>query len=506
MKTYYALQLSILLMMTSCAPFLAQQASNGLAAPESGVAGIVERAGTSSDYGPIPNPIIPPGAIVIHPGNDIQATISRSRAGSVFFIKRGTYRQQTLRLRENDVLIGEYGATLNGAKVLSSLSQEGDYWVATGQRDEGEVTDFNCSDKDTKICNFPEQLFLANVLLQQVTTLDELETGKWYFDYAGDKVYLADNPTGKLIELSVTPRAIEGAGGAKIYNLVIEKYAASAGQVVVRTQANMLVENNDISFNSGVGLSLKNNVIARKNKLSYNGQYGVTAVQADDVLVEQNEIAFNNTKRLNHNYNGGGTKFVRTKGLTIRGNYVHRNYGTGLWTDFDNVDVLYEDNTVTANADNGILHEISGRARIVNNLVEGNGKHGIYISSSSDVVVTQNTLKYNKSGLVARTNCRKGDTVKYRVQNVEFYNNIVYQRGSDEEWPWGKAASLSIAQQCDAWDDDYIRTYFNNMGNLFFFNTYYLSDGADFVWNNQEMDYNVWRASGQDWDGTFNVE
>jgi parallel beta-helix repeat protein len=520
MKVFYCLFVSLLLLTTSCAPFLAQQefgtADAGVAAtdstPNADVSGAdasgtqPERVGTSSDYGPIANPVIPVRAIIINPGSDIQTIISSSAPGSVFLIKRGVYRQQTLKLKENDVLIGEYGAVLNGAKVVGSFTKEESYWVASGQTDEGKVTDFACSEKESKICNFPEQLILANTLLEQVASLGELAPGKWYFDYGADKIYMADDPTGKTVELSVTDKAVEGAKGAEIRNLIIEKYAPNVDQAVVKTQVDMVVEANDISLNGGIGLSLKDNVVARKNKLSYNGQYGVTSVKSANLVLEENEIAFNNTKRFNHNYNGGGTKFVRTRGLTIQGNYVHHNYGTGLWTDFDNVDVLYDGNTISNNTDNGILHEISDRATISNNTVEENGKHGIYISSSANVIITRNTLKWNKSGLVARTNCRNNDTVKYRVENVEFYNNIVYQRGNDEDWPWGKAASLSIAQKCDAWTNDYIRDYFNSKGNTFYFNTYYLSDGANFVWNNQEMDYTVWKASGQDWDGTFNLE
>ena len=57
----------------------------------------------------------------------------------------------------------------------------------------------------------------------------------------------------------------------------------------------------------------------------------------------------------------------------IRGNSVHDNRGAGLWTDIDNVNVLYEDNVVADNELRGIQHEISFAAVIRNNVVEGNG-------------------------------------------------------------------------------------------------------------------------------------
>ena len=64
----------------------------------------------------------------------------------------------------------------------------------------------------------------------------------------------------------------------------------------------------------------------------------------DDVLVEQNEIYANLTPAIGVDdaWEGGGTKFAQTSRLTVRGNSVHDNYGSGLWTDIDNIDALCE--------------------------------------------------------------------------------------------------------------------------------------------------------------------
>ena len=56
----------------------------------------------------------------------------------------------------------------------------------------------------------------------------------------------------------------------------------------------------------------------------------------------------------------------------VRNNYVHDNFGNGLWTDTDNVNTLYEGNTTTNNYLDGILHEVSYSATIRNNISKDN--------------------------------------------------------------------------------------------------------------------------------------
>ena len=52
------------------------------------------------------------------------------------------------------------------------------------------------------------------------------------------------------------------------------------------------------------------------------------------MIIEDSEIAFNNTRQLSTNGDAGGTKFSGgTDGMIVRHNDVHDNYGSGLWWD-----------------------------------------------------------------------------------------------------------------------------------------------------------------------------
>ena len=134
------------------------------------------------------------------------------------------------------------------------------------------------------------------------------------------------------------------------------------------------------NFNAGVGVQGSNARVSNAY-IHDNGMYGlvVTPSCADcsgptGVIIEDTEIAFNNTRHLPTGIAAGGTKFVYTKGMIVRGNDVHDNYGSGLWWDGYNTDANVYGNHVYGNRNWGIFWELSyGGARIHNNTLTDNG-------------------------------------------------------------------------------------------------------------------------------------
>ena len=66
-------------------------------------------------------------------------------------------------------------------------------------------------------------------------------------------------------------------------------------------------------------------------------------------MLENSELSYNNTAGYNWGWEAGGTKWTHTDGLIVRNNYVHDNYGNGLWTDGSNINIVYEGNVVEDN-------------------------------------------------------------------------------------------------------------------------------------------------------------
>ena len=155
-----------------------------------------------------------------------------------------------------------------------------------------------------------------------------------------------------------------------------------------------------------------------------------------------NEIAFNNYADFDPFWEAGGSKFFLTRDLIVRDNFVHRNDGTGLWTDIDNIGAVFEKNVVTDNGLRGIQHEISF------NVVERNGLDfddwlwgaQILVQNSSGVEVYDNKVVVAPSGGdgIALIQQNRGGseigpciTVNNRIYNNEItYLGVVGQSGA----------------------------------------------------------------------------
>src|SRR4029450_322849 len=96
------------------------------------------------------------------------------------------------------------------------------------------------------------------------------------------------------------------------------------------------------THHNGIGLGVQgSNVRLSHVDTHHNGRYGLVVTRPCDgcpgpvrVIVEDSEIAFNNTRMLPTSDDAGGTKFSGgTDGMIVRGNEVHDNYGSGLWWD-----------------------------------------------------------------------------------------------------------------------------------------------------------------------------
>ena len=454
----------------------------------------------SHDFGPRRDLELPQNAVKLQPGDDINAVIAQHPPGSTFLLGAGVYRMQSVTLRDGDVLMGEYGAELNGSRLVTEVSREGDYWVLPEQTQQGKVFD-KCF-PEFPACKYPEQVFIDDRLLSQVESLQQLRSGTFYFDYRNDKIYLADNPEDKKLEVSVTPQAIEGAPNAVISNLIITKYAQSGDWMTVRSFPDMVVQYNDVGFNASIGLSLSHRVHAHHNRIHHSGRLGVIDVQSHDVKFEYNELAFNNTFGYDYNWEAGGSKFLETRNMLIAHNYVHHNFGPGLWTDYDNQDTLYEYNKVISNTASGIFHEVSGSAEIRFNEINHNGTNGIEISNSSDTDVYRNILKGNASSLWAKNACRPAAET-FTLKNVHFYDNEVHQDAhyaGEGDWLVGKAAALYAERSCRHWREDF-SDWFNTVGNRWTDNTYHftnLRDGArpPFFWQEAELQLDAWQDFG----------
>jgi len=436
-------------------------------------------------------------SVEIYPGQNIQQVVNSYPAGTTFYLKAGVHRLQTITPRSGDRYIGEPGTVLSGARQLTSFSRSGAYWVATGQTQQGPLDYFECKPGYPR-CGYPENLYFDGVPLRHVDSIGGVGPGAFFFDYATDRIYFWDDPTGRNVEASVNGQAFTGfATDVLISGLIVEKFATPIGQAAVQVGTRWTLQYSEVKLNhyAGVGTGQESKVLY--NTIHHNGGFGLIGA-GNYATIDSNEIAYNNFAGMNPYWGAGGTKFVLTFGLTIRNNNSHHNGGPGLWTDIGNIYTLYENNTVEDNERGGIFHELSYNATIRNNTARRNGTSkpfpyyttgaGIEIVDSPNVEVAGNVLEDNWQGITALDVHRGWGTYgEYGIRNLNVHDNQVTSRLTDAGS--GRTGIVDF----DGW------TAYNVGNNHFTGNRYTLLNpsGQYFMWGG-ERTLADWQASGND--------
>jgi len=455
--------------------------------------------------------------VAVYPGvNSLQNAVAAWPAGTTFCLKAGVHRM-TVRIiaRSNDQYIGETGAILNGSQVVSAFTQVGSYWVASGQTQQEPPFAATAGGwpeclATAPACIYPEKVLFDGQDLWQVSSLAQLSSGSFYFDYTNHQIYLADNPTGHLVEATNGSGGIIGYSGGgsdsvTVKNLIFEKFG---GGEVTGYEHNALkavngwsVVNNEFRQISFMAVANFGTGVVRNNSIHHNGRYGVVG----GGTIEGNILAYNNTDGWVTGTDAGPAKFHGTNGLALRGNIVTNNQGRGLWTDYDNINVTYENNIIADNVEMGILHEASCAAVIRNNVLRGNnslfpGKPisaggQIFTRASKDVQIYGNDVTAilpGVNGIGVYGDFTNGVPQSYtgpncgtiQSQNVQVHDNVVrLDVGQTHGELWAGSA----------------------YGNTFTNNTYYLKNlaGTYFYYQGGPWTSSQFQAQGADTTGKF---
>ncbi len=440
---------------------------------------------------------------IICPGDNIQAKVSAAGSGAMFTIRAGIHRLQSITPKTGQQFIGEPGAILSGARLLTGWTQSGATWYVDGQTQQG-AGGGQCA--GGRICGPPDDVYRDNVLLRRVGSVAAVTAGTFYFDYAADRIYVGDNPSGHTLEGAVTPYAFEGSAfgagtGVTIRGLVIEKYATPAQDGALghtNMAANWTVRDCEIRFNHGAGIRGGSNVTIARNNIHHNGQLGVLGYVA---RVDSNEVAYNNTAGFAEDWEAGGIKFsypifATATGERALGNWIHHNYGIGLWADTNHDGMQWIANTIEDNPGGGMHFEVSYSATITGNTIRRNGASdpspsegaGILIMSSggSGIEISGNVLEGNKNGIMLiQTDRGSGSLGPYLVKNVNVHHNMVTLSGTQRH------GAVRYGGDTGLWTT-------NN--NSFENNTYKLTgaDATPFEWAGARRTDAQWRAYGND--------
>jgi parallel beta-helix repeat protein len=440
------------------------------------------------------------------PGDDVAHLVQQSPAGSFFVLLPGVYRSLQIQPKDGDVFIGFGTSTvISGAALLTTFNQIEGHYAASYTVPQGQLNGFCLA--QSPMCTYPEDLFFDNKPLVRVASEAQIGAGKWFLDYNRQLVLFNDNPSGHTVEISSARSAFSGlAQNVTIRSLVVEKYAVPAQMGAIGDQypgPGWQILNCTVRWNHGTGIHVVDGGLVSGNFVFNNGQKGVGA-NGVNVVIQNNEISYNNYAGFDPAWEAGGSKFALTTNLVVRSNNVHDNTGAGLWTDIENTNALYDSNTVTNNTGEGIKHEISYSAVIKNNTVSGNGAGGsawlwgsqILVQNSSNVEVANNTVSLaatygNGIGVINQNRGLDSHGNPYLAQNNYIHDNDVsYGQNS-------QAMSGIVA--------DYDPSAAFNGTNRFVNDHYYAPQGS---WHWAYLGPQNWagfQANGQDVNGTIDT-
>jgi hypothetical protein len=449
----------------------------------------------------------PLDAIVIEPGNSIQAAVDLAGEGAVFCLKQGVHRAQAVRPRAGQMFYGESGTVLNGSRLLDDFRREKNYWVANSQLQHlarhGECL------PSAPACDQPEAVFIDDKPLTKVFSRDALASNEVYIDYASGQVYLAEDPTNHNVEATIATFAFESnAPDVVISNLTVEKYGSQAQKAAIYASegARWTIENCEVRLNSGGGISVGTGTRVHNCDIHHNGQIGING-HGIGILINGNRIWSNNMYGFDPGWEAGGVKIAASDGVTLRGNHVFDNNGPGLWCDIECRNVIYEENLVENNEHAGIFHEISFNAVIRGNVVRHNGRGrgwfwdaDILVAASQDVEVTGNTITVEPAacGIMLIDQGRRSEKgVVYKTRD-----NTVRDNETTFEGP-PCAGGTSDTKPAD--ENFAIITNGNNRFDADTYRVRGMGGPARFVWDQEVTDWDGFRRKGLEQSGRLVV-
>ena len=419
-----------------------------------------------------------PSATALCPGDDLQAKVSAAPVGTAFSLAPGVYRLQSVTPKAGNSFTGPRSAILSGAILVTGWTRTSGGWTAPVSYSPGPLSG-TCNSGTA--CQNPNDVYRDDVLLRSGYTL------------TATTLTVTEDPTGHRLELAVLPRAFTGAAsGVRLSGFTVEKYAApyNAAAINAPSSPNWVIDGIEGRWNHGAAVFAGPGNRVTNGYFHHNGQYGLLG-NAANMVIQGNEIAYNNTAGFSQSWAAGGTKFAFTTGLLVSENFVHHNYGHAIWVDIANYQAVIERNRVEDNYGRGVFYEISYDAVIRNNRFARNGSKAsvllrggcIGVVSSPNVEVYGNTCDGDKDGITGVQDARgSGPRGVYELTNLYVHDNTLTNI---------TAYAAGIVQTVND------LTYYTSRNNRWVNNTYNGGTATPFYWQNAARTPAQWAGYGQ---------
>lgn len=360
------------------------------------------------------------------PVRSIGRAVALANSGDSIVVRGGTYHesvqvfQKTVHIR---AAAGEW-VTLDGAKQLDGFVADRGAWYSPNWTTQFERNNGPMIRSDQPVAAYPDQVFYSGQPLRQVLSRGEVVSGTFFHETSVDRIWIGDDPTGRLVEGSNRSWAVyfNGAHGSSLTNMTVRRFATQGRDMAaIRAYADNLTFSGVISeYNAFSGLSaIGSDIVIRDSRFNHNGYIGIHGDRVNGLVVERSAIMHNNRELFDAFHSAAGIKVTSSSGVVVRDSDIDQNAGPGFWSDIASSGVTVAGNAVTNNVRSGIEIELTSGVTIANNVAIGNGESGIWILESQNVNVWHNAVVDNEREIYVLEGPRRD------VANISIRNNIV---------------------------------------------------------------------------------
>jgi mannuronan 5-epimerase len=344
------------------------------------------------------------------PLRSITEAISRTSSGGTVALRGGTYRQAIGTINK-PITLQAYPherPVLTGLDVITGWTQAGSHWVTTiwtspFPQDQWRAEEISSS---YPVAGKVEQAWRNGIKLDQVASLSQVTSGKFFVDPSSRKLYVADDPTTATMELAGRDKLAlfsTGSDNSKIRGLRVTSYAPvhlDAKGMVVIASPGVTIEHSQFDNSSAAGLmTAAANLMMNHVSVVNNGSVGMDMNKSHNSLVQNSQFSRNNAEHFNVTACGesctiAGIKATRGDQMRFINNAFVDNDSTGWWCDIACSNVTFTGNAVSGSTVNGIFYEISSVGSFTNNYI-ANAARGFKVAGSDRVTITDNTFVNN---------------------------------------------------------------------------------------------------------------
>lgn len=394
---------------------------------------------------PTPVPTPPPVAPVPSPTvSTLQALIDATPSGGTLNIPPGIYREE-ISITKPIKLYGGSQAEVRGTDVWVNwtrrdLAVEGHpIWSSgstvppmTTRQIDGQYNTPTCSDGTHTTCNHPEQVWLDGRWLRQV---DRTPNSGEFTVGSDRRVYLADDPSGHLVEVATRLKWINvDTTDTTIYGVTFNQSAGSYQQSSAIFNGSRLTIEHNSFFGAGyaaIAIGASDSKLYG-NEISWNGGVGVVVHTAPNLDWQGGIVRFNNRRMVAnqsvsdywYGWEASGTKIVASENVHVSGVSFFDNGGPGLWCDIVCKQTSFTENNAARNLNHGIEFEGGvGPFLIDHNNSTNNKGCGIMVVLGDHVSDAKGTVSNNLLSGNSLPNICKGYTNTEVQPGVTYTNN-----------------------------------------------------------------------------------